>query len=76
MSTAAKVDFVITERGAPTHLTEVKWSDRPPDRALRYLSERFPAAAAYQLSATGTDDYRTPDSVRVLPALPFLRELV
>ena len=31
-----EVDFVLTERGAPTHLIEVKWSDRPPDRALRY----------------------------------------
>lgn len=71
-----EVDFVITERGAPTHLLEVKWSDRPPDRALRYLSERFPEADAYQLSATGTDDYRTPDGIRVQPALQFLRGLV
>ena len=50
--------------------------DRPPDRGLRYLSERFPAAAAYQLSATGSDDYRTPHGIRVQPALPFLRDLV
>ena len=71
-----EVDFVITERGSPTHLVEVKWSDRPLDRALRYLSERFPTAAAYQLSATGTDDYRTPGGIRVQPALPFLRGLV
>ena len=71
-----EVDFVLTERGAPTHLIEVKWSDRPPDRALRYLSQRFPDAAAHQISATGTDDYRTPDGIRVQPALQFLRSLV
>ena len=71
-----EVDFVVTERRAPTHLIEVKWSDRPPDRGLRYLSERFPGASAYQLSATGGDDYRTPDGIRVQPALPFLRGLV
>ena len=71
-----EVDFVLTERGAPTHLIEVKWSDRPPDRALRYLSKRFPGAAAHQLSAAGTDDYLTPDGIRVQPALQFLRGLV
>ena len=71
-----EVDFVVTERAAPTHLIEVKWNDRPPDRGLRYLSERFPAADAYQLSATGSDDYRTPDGIRVQPALPFLCGLV
>ena len=71
-----EVDFVLTEHGEPTHLIEVKWSDRPSDRSLRYLSERFPQAAAYQISATGTDDYRTPEGIRVQPAMGFLRGLV
>ena len=71
-----EVDFVLTEHGEPTHLIEAKWRDRPPDRSLRYLSERFPQAAAYQISATGTDDYRTPEGIRVQPALGFLRGLV
>ena len=44
--------------------------------SVRYLSERFPQAAAYQISATGTDDYRTPEGIRVQPALGFLRGLV
>ena len=54
----------------------MKWSDRPVDKALRYLHARFPGAAATQISATGSDDYRTPDGIRVQPALPFLQSLV
>ena len=69
-------DFVLTDRPGPTHLIEVKWSDRPVDKALRYLHARFPDAAAIQISATGTDDYRTPDGIRVQPALPFLQSFV
>ena len=71
-----EVDFVLTDRRGPTHLIEVKWSDRPVDKALRYLHARFPDAAAFQISATGTDDHRTPDGIRVQPALPFLQSLV
>ena len=70
-----EVDFVVTERGVPVDLIEVKWSDRPVDKALRYLSRRFPEAAARQISAAGTDDYRTPDGIRVQPALVFLQQL-
>ena len=57
-------------------LVEVKWSDGPLDKALWYLHARFPDAAATQISAAGTDDYRTPDGIRVQPAIPFLRSLV
>lgn len=71
-----EVDFVVTDREAPLHLIEVKWSDRPVDKALRYLHARFPDAAATQISAAGTDDYRTPDGIRVQPAIPFLGSLV
>ena len=71
-----EVDFVVTDRYAPVQLVEVKWSDRPVDRSLRYLHARFPDAAATQISAVGADDYRTPDGIRVQPALPFLQGLV
>ena len=73
---SGSVDFVVTDRSGPTHLIEVKWSDRPVDKSLRYLRARFPDAAAIQISATGTDDYRTPDGIRVQPALAFLQSLV
>ena len=71
-----EVDLVVTDREVPIHLIEVKWSDRPVDKALRYLHTRLQDAAATQISATGTDDYRTPDGIRVRPAIPFLRGLV
>ena len=42
----------------------------------RDAAARFPDAAATQISAAGTDDYRTPEGIRVQPAIPFLRHLV
>ena len=71
-----EADFVLTDRSGPTHLIEVTWSDRPVDKALCYLHARFPDAAAIQINASGTDDYRTPDGIRVQPALLFLQSLV
>jgi len=50
-------------------------SDTEADRGLRYLKRRFPEAEAWQLSATGSKEYRTPDGIRVSPALTFLRTL-
>ena len=50
--------------------------DADADRSLRYLKERFPDAQAWQISAAGRKDYRTPDGIRVAPAAPFLRTLV
>ncbi len=71
-----EVDFVVTERREPTLLVECKWGDAPPDPSLRYLKTRFPAAAAWQISAVGTKDYQTPEGIRVAPALALLTTLV
>jgi hypothetical protein len=71
-----EVDFVVTERREPKLLVECKWGDAAPDDALRYLKTRFPAAAAWQLSAVGAKDYQTPEGIRVAPALAFLKTLV
>jgi predicted AAA+ superfamily ATPase len=71
-----EVDFVVAERRAPTLLVECKWGDAPPDPALRYLKTRFPAAAAWQISAVGTKDYQTPEGIRVAPAPVLLKTLV
>jgi len=46
------------------------------DRGLRYLLQKFPAASAWQISATGTRDYQTPDGIRVAPATTLLTTLV
>jgi predicted AAA+ superfamily ATPase len=71
-----KVDFVVVEGRRPRLLVECKWADAEVDRGLRYLKERFPEADAWQVSATGTKDYRTPDGIRVAPAVTLLKTLV
>jgi predicted AAA+ superfamily ATPase len=71
-----EVDFVVAERRKPLSLIECKWADVEVDRSLRYLKTRFPACEAWQISATGRQDYVTADGIRVCPAPVFLRELV
>ena len=70
-----EVDFIVVERRRPTHLVECKWTDTSVDRGLRYLKVRFPNAEAWQISATGTKDFVTPEGIRVCPALELLRRL-
>jgi hypothetical protein len=57
-------------------LIECKWGDAGVDRGLSYLKARFPDAQAWQISATGTKDYQTPDGVRVASAVRLLHTLV
>jgi len=71
-----EVDFVVVERRKPIQLIECKWSDAPVSRGLGYLKERFPAAEAFQISATGSKDFVSPQKVRVCPAVEHLRRLV
>jgi len=46
------------------------------DRSLRYLRGKFPDAEAWQISATGTKDYATPEGIRVAPATRLLAKLI
>ncbi len=71
-----EVDFVVTDRRRPVLAVECKWSDAGLDRSLRYFHARFPDCEAWQVSATGTQDFVTPDGIRVAPALALLRDLV
>jgi uncharacterized protein len=71
-----EVDFVVVEGRRPRLFVECKWSDSEVDRGLRYLKTRFPEADAWQVSAVGHKDYRTPEGIRVAPALVLLRTLV
>jgi hypothetical protein len=60
-----EVDFVITERGLPITLIECKWADADVDGGLRYLHAKFPAAQAWQISATGHKNYQPAKGHRV-----------
>ncbi|MEA2166103.1 MAG: uncharacterized protein QOK37_4230 [Thermoanaerobaculia bacterium] len=71
-----EVDFVVVERKTPLLLVECKWADAPIDKSLRYLKTKFPAAAAWQVSATGTKDYQSGEGIRVSHALNLLRTLI
>jgi len=71
-----EVDFVVMENRKPIRFIEAKWSDDAVNPALRYLVQRFPGVEAWQISATGTRDYWTPERIRVAPALQLLKQLV
>jgi len=71
-----EVDFVVSERNKPFLLIECKWGDAPIDKGLRYLKAKFPAASAWQISATGTKDYQSAEGIRVAHALTLLSSLV
>lgn len=71
-----EVDFVVVDGREPWLLVETKWADAPIDKGLRYLKAKFPRAAAWQISATGTKDYQSSEGIRVSPALALLETLV
>jgi len=70
-----EVDFVVLEDRQPRMLVECKLADRDIDRGLRYLKTRAPGADAYQIALSGERDYVTPEGIRAVPALDFLRTL-
>lgn len=71
-----EVDFVVTERRQPIALVECKLGDDAVAPGLKYLKARYPAAAAWQVSAHGRKDFVGADGIRVAPAVRLLRELV
>lgn len=71
-----EVDFVVTENLKPVRFIEVKWSDAPVSKALMYMLKKFPGTEGYQIHYAGKKDFISPEGVRVMPALPFLRGLV
>jgi predicted AAA+ superfamily ATPase len=71
-----EVDFILTEKAEPIIAVECKWSQTAVDRNLRYWKARFPKCDAWQISATGTKDFVTPDEIRVCHAFELLGSLV
>ena len=71
-----EVDFVVVERRTPLLCVECKWADVAVDKSLRYFKVRFPDCDAWQISATGSNDYVDRHGIRVAPALTLLRTLV
>src|SRR6185295_8817172 len=71
-----EVDFVVTERRKPLLAVESKWADTEIDRSLRYFKTRFPGCDAWQVAATGRNDYVSSEGIRVAPASLFLAGLI
>lgn len=71
-----EVDFVVTERRKPILAVECKLSDEPANKGSRYFKQKFPSCECLQVALTGTRDAQTPEGIRHLPALTFLRTLV
>ncbi len=71
-----EVDFVVTDGVKPLLLVECKWEDTAIDKGLRYLHAKFPGAEAWQVSATGSKDYQSSESIRVTHALKLLETLI
>jgi len=71
-----EVDFVVTEERRPVLFIECKWADDALSKALKYLSARFPQAAAWQIHAAGEKDYQSAEGIRVAAAPEFLKALV
>ena len=71
-----EVDFVVLEDRLPLMLVECKLADRDIDRGLRYMKTRFPDADARQIALSGQRDFVTPQGIRAMPAVDFLRTLV
>jgi len=71
-----EVDFVVTNRRTPVLIVECKLGDAALDPSVRYLKAKFPACPAWQIHAEGSEDYQTPEGIRVAPAVALLETLV
>jgi uncharacterized protein len=71
-----EIDFVIVEDKKPLQCIECKWKDTDLNPALPYFKKRFPDCAAVQIVALSKSSYQTPEGIRVIPALEFLKTLV
>lgn len=74
--TGREVDFVVTHKNRPMVFIECKLSDDTINPALIHLKNRFPEAAAYQVSLKGKKDFMSGDGIRVCPAAGLLKEWV
>ncbi len=67
-----EVDFVVVEDAKPLLIVECKHQDGGVSPHLRYLKNKFPHVAAWQLSHLGDKDYVTESGIRVAPAWKML----
>jgi predicted AAA+ superfamily ATPase len=71
-----EVDFIILENHKPWMAIECKLGDGEISRGLHYFHDRFPECQTFQIAAQGKKQYRSPEGIRVIPAMKFLQTLV
>jgi predicted AAA+ superfamily ATPase len=74
--TGREVDFVVLQKRKPILMVEAKLGDAPIQPALLKLKALFPDTPAWQVHLRGKKDYRSPEGIRVSPALPLLESLI
>ena len=68
-----EVDFVITEQGRPLHFIEVKLSDSPFTKGLKYLKAIYPEAKAWQVHLKGKKDFVNETGIAHTPFHKFIQ---
>jgi predicted AAA+ superfamily ATPase len=71
-----EVDFVITEKGRPTHFIETKLKYRKLHVPLRYLKQRFPQAEALLVTREKERELITKEGIHIISAKEFLGNLI
>lgn len=71
-----EVDFVVTERRQPILMVEAKLTAGAVSPSLRYLKQRFPKCAAYQVHLWGERESVSRDEIHQWTAARFLPTLV
>jgi len=74
--TGQEVDFVVVEGRKPILFVEAKLGDAPIQSALLKLKSHYPEVPAWQVHLRGRKDYRSPEGIRVSPALKLLETLI
>jgi predicted AAA+ superfamily ATPase len=71
-----EVDFVVVDRRTPILAVECRLDDSEVSAGLHYLRAKFPTMEGWQIAARGRKDYKTPEGIRVSPAVTWLATLV
>jgi hypothetical protein len=71
-----EIDFVVVEDRKPIQCIECKWKESELNPALFYFKKRFPSCDALQIAAISKETSQTPEGIRLMPAVDFLKTLV
>ncbi len=71
-----EVDFILCENQKPLAMIEVKLAEKNISPHLKYLKNKFPKVAAFQILLDASSDYSSGEGIRVGPAKLLLDEVL